>query len=164
MGHNLFVNRGLLFPVLVSYERAVAKRWSIGTEVLVNGGYPDERRKGASVLSRYYVVPMKNSIAPLSGLYVQPVVGYLVLEVENDLPLIEVHAQRLRTGVLVGWQCGFLKHSAPRVMIDMAVGAVQWSMLGNDEVRQGSSNNGVGFGLLKPGLQFDVRGGIGYQF
>ncbi len=72
MGYNLFANRAFVFPVLVSYERRVGNRWSLGFEGLVNGGVPDEKLVGATLSARCYL----RRDASLSGLYAAPQLAY----------------------------------------------------------------------------------------
>lgn len=163
IAHNFWTNKGLLMPVAGSYERAIAKRWSVGAEALLNGGYPDQRRKSVGLMARYYVRPNRKTLNPLAGLYVAPVVNYLALKVTDEPPLLVVRAQRLRTGVLLGWQHKVGK-STSHFMMDFSAGALYWSVIGTDRRYQPDKVSGTGFGILEAGVLPDARGGIGYQF
>ena len=160
--YNFFEPRELLFPVLASYERSVAARWSVGGEVLLNGGYPDSKRNGASLSARYYFLRIDDPVR-LSGAYVSPVAGYLNLRVRNDAGFFDAKARRMRTGILVGWQGGILKSTSPRFVMDLAAGIVQWSMLGTDHGKN-PNRNALDERVLSPGIRFDARAAIGYQF
>ncbi|MBG8553104.1 hypothetical protein [Hymenobacter guriensis] len=162
LGYNLLADRQLLFPVILSYERAVAERWSVNTEIALNGGEPEARRYGGSLSARYYVRPPKKTPSSLASFYLAPGVGFLALRLTDEPPLLVIHAKRLKSGVLIGWQHR-LSRGTPRIMLDFAAGATYWAVLGNDRASN-PGNNGVSFGMLKPGIRPEARGGIGYQF
>ncbi|TGE19730.1 hypothetical protein [Hymenobacter elongatus] len=168
MAYNLFADHGFVFPVLVSYERHLRGRWSVGTELLVNGGDPTDRRSGASLMARYYLLPARKTVGSLAGLYVSPVLNYRAMRTTDgyfgSTPSI-VRVQRIGLGALLGWQVALNRNQAPRFVLDFAGGVLYRARLGADHVDDPYGYyTGSGVPRHRIGIGPDARIGLGYQF
>ena len=167
MGYNLFADRALLFPVLISYERRLGNRFSASLEGLVNGGVPEQKLTGVTLSARCYL----RHDASLSGLYVAPQLAYRRISGTETLNNTVVPNQvitlgnRVGTGLLLGWQQPVGR--ARRVRLDYAVGAVHWARLGTDNATGSPPPPypaGTYEGITRAGWWLDGRLGVGYQF
>ncbi|MCB2378655.1 hypothetical protein LGH70_13725 [Hymenobacter sp. BT635] len=147
----------------MSYERQLQKRWSVGAEILLNGGTPEQRRAGAGVMGRYYVLPRKRNPAPLAGWYVSPVLHYrkfteVMLRTEDKTYMTS--GARLRPGLLAGWQKQLGATHGRGLVLDVAVGGVYSHRLGADR----EDTQGITSSVFAESVEVDMRAGIGYQF
>ena len=158
--------RRVIFPALVSYERHLSGKWSAGIEILVWGGTPANRRSGATLLGRWYVLPVNWQRKPLSGLYLSPVLSYRVLSTtagEFDLPVNR--GKRVGGGLLLGWQVPLFPSVLPNLLFDGAVGVVAWTRLGDDRTSDPTYYAYINEPIFKrTGILPDVRYGLGYRF
>lgn len=157
--------RKTIWPLLISYERSLGPRTSAGAEILLNGWYPDQRRSGASVTGRYYVLPSRRPARLMSGWYLAAGLHYRKLrEQQYDLPKSWVTAHRSGVGALAGYQLCFGAGQV-RLVGDAAVGAGAWLPVGSDKSSAGwVAKPTRGNSFLGTGLKADCRAGIGLQF
>lgn len=160
-------SQDFIFPVLASYERRMGEKWSLGGEVLMNGGYQTARRNGVAVLGRYYVLEDKSALA-LGGVYISPIVSYRdwrVIDGYVGNTPVTIHARRQGAGSFIGWQIPFTNKQPRAVLIDLAVGAIYWNRIGSDRVdNHPSYYEDDENWMIKTGLKPDMRLGLGYQF
>ena len=163
LSYNLLAQRGLVLPVLVSYERRLGPAWSLGAEVLLNGGDPSDRRTGAGLSVRRYL----RANSSLMGPYAAPLVSYRSLRTTEGYfsasPVI-TRSQRVGTGLLLGWQLPLGGATSKRWTLDVAAGAVHWALVGTDRVEDVNQY----YANAQPwpsrnGWWLDFRGGVGYQ-
>lgn len=170
--YNMWSDRGMVFPLLASYERSVSNKWSVGGEILLNGGDPTEQRKGAGLLARYYMRPARRRAAPLAGIYVSPVLNYRALRLTQGYggsTPATTKAHRLAAGVLLGWQHPLSKQTGHRFLLDLALGTYYQARIGTDQVNDpyayySTFSDANNYDSIRPGLRPDARAGIGYQF
>ena len=164
--YSLNSGKGLVFPVLVSYERQFGSRWSVGFEALVRGGTPANRRSGASLLGRWYVLPVGRSKPPLQGLYLSSVLSYRALSTTaGDFNLPVNSGKRAGGGLLLGWQVPPFPGILPNLVFDGAVGIVAWTRLGDDQTSDPGYYAYIGEPIFKrTGFLPDARYGLGYRF
>lgn len=153
-------------PILVSYERYLAGRWSLGAEALVRGGTPDEHRNGAALLGRWYLLPGHKSEAPMDGLYLSPVLSYRALSTSAGAFSQPVNTgRRGGAGLLLGWQLPLGRRGVPHLIFDGAVGVVAWRRLGDDHTSDPGYYAHINEPIFKrTGPLPDVRYGLGFQF
>lgn len=167
LSYNFWRTRGLL-PVLFAYERRLHGRWSLGVEGLLNGEEPEERRSGAALFGRYYIEPVSWSAAPLTGLYVSPVLSYRVLHTSFGYyyrtAWEPVRSQRGGAGLMFGWQAPLGQWVSSRLVLDVAAGVVGWVRLGADSPDSVSYLFRTESVRRRPGLRPDCRAGLGYRF
>ena len=170
LSYNFWQNHGFVFPVLASYERYLGSRWSIGGEALINGGDPTQRRSGAGISTRYYMLPLRKHTALLAGGYVSPVIHYRALRTTEgywgDTPAT-TYARRLAPGLMLGWQMPIGSQSSGHFTLDFGAGAYYQVRVGTDRVDDPyayySAFSDTG-SSARPGFMPDVRLGVGYQF
>ena len=158
--------RGPAFPLLVSYERHLAGQWSLGTEVLIRGGTPDEHRSGASLMGRWYLLPSRTGEAPTNGLYLSSVLSYRALSTSAGAFNEPVNrGRRGCAGLLVGWQLPLGRSGVPHLVLDGAVGVMVWRRLGPDRTSDPAHYADINEPIFKrTGFLPDVRYGLGFQF
>ncbi|MCC2545958.1 hypothetical protein LJY25_05840 [Hymenobacter sp. BT175] len=165
--YNLISNRKTLMPVLLGYERGVSRHWSVGTEVLLNGGNPEERLWGASLQGRVYARPATEKQLP-TGFYLAPTLGYRHAKVsqygffgtEHHLGGVGAH-----TGVLLS-----LSKLASGLVIDTSLGVMGWQTLGEVKLtgepeKFGYSRNTIMVSPQREGKALvDGRFSVGWRF
>lgn len=166
ISYNFWKDKGIVLPMLFTYERHVKGHWSLGTEVTVNGGNPDERYHGAALFGRYYLVPaMPWANTPLAGLYLSPVVSYRSMEYRYSDDSSITTGQRGGAGILLGWQLpmGNLRR-APCLVLDTAVGYLYWNRLGTDRTTPINAGSNFTADIAQTGPKLNIRLGVGIQF
>lgn len=162
---NSLFGTGVVYPVLVSYERHLSKQWSVGAEALFNGGEPKARRNGAGLMARYYLTEAATIDRPMAGLYLSPVLSYRALAsafaLDGDL---YTRGQRVGAGLMVGYQLLLGPPSTSRVALDLSMGLLNWSRMGadrseGDPARPYSSGPELG----ETGARPDFRLGVGFR-
>ena len=151
-----------ILPLLVSYERQLSHRFSVGAEALANGGSDYERKAGVSVQSRYYFRPKRTE--NLAGFYITPVLAYRSVRLTSSYEPL-VRRRFVGVGALVGWQgaCRWNK----RWLWDVSAGLMNWQQAGADWVSASPFGGGLVSGKAyyeTHPTDFDGRLGIGYRF
>jgi hypothetical protein len=158
---------GLVFPILVSYERYLAGKWSMSIEALIRGGTPDKHRNGASLMGRWYLRTSSTAAAaPTTGFYLAPVLSYRVLSTSAgafDEPVNK--GRRGGAGLLIGRQLSLGRREIPHLVFDVAVGVIAWRRLGPDRTSDPAYYAYINEPIFKrTGFLPDLRYGLGFQF
>lgn len=162
---NSLFGTGVVYPVLVSYERYLNNQWSVGAEVLLNGGEPKARRNGAGLMARYYLSEVTTTKGPAAGFYLSPVLAYRALAsafaLDGDL---YTRGRRLGAGLMVGYQLPLGQPSTSRVAFDLSVGLLNWGRIGTDrsEVNPAQPHSSSPE-LRETGPRPDFRLGVGFR-
>ncbi len=156
--------RGGVLPILVSYERLVAARWSIGVEGILNNGFPDAKRHGIELTTRFWAWPDRSGDSPLTGVFVSSQVGYRWIKLTDSDPYTgsyTLRGQRLRTALLGGYQVVRRKKSRFTPVYCVTAGVAHWRLLGTDEV---PTNLLLEHKYNWTGWTLDLRGSVGVKF
>lgn len=144
-----------IVPVLLSYERVVDPHKSVGVEVLLWGGRPQDVRWGGGIQGRYYLV---SQLRPAEGLYLAGAVRYRA--VRTDLGYRDWWQHWAGPGLSVGWQ---LFNRKGHWGVDVALGVNYWGPLSSD-VPLGSLTNLDESMYQKSRLLPDGRLGVAYRW
>lgn len=156
--------RGGVLPLLISYERLVAPRWSVGAEGVVNNGFPDAKRHGVELTARFLAWPDKNYDSPLSGFFIASQVGYRWIKLTDSDPYTgsyTLRGQRLRMALLGGYQVVKNEQSRFAPVYSIAAGVAHWQALGTDDAPM---NLLLEHKYNWTGWTIDLRGSVGVRF
>ncbi|MCC2545957.1 hypothetical protein LJY25_05835 [Hymenobacter sp. BT175] len=159
--NSLLESNGVTIPVLASYERHLTGRWSLGAEGFLRGGSTPDRGSGAALQARYYLTGAER--APLTGLYVAPVVSYRLRRVVY-MGSTNRQGHRGGAGFLLGYQLPLGPAARARFVLDGAAGAMAWTRLGSDQQVQPLASPEQPLPIGGTGLVPDARLGLGYRF
>ncbi|WBA41366.1 hypothetical protein [Hymenobacter canadensis] len=154
-------------PLLLSYERQLGKRTSVGLEALLNGGNSEQRRGGGGLQLRYYAVPSRR-VSPLAGFYVAPTVSYRKIGFQDERILAGKPYATVRAagaGVYGGWQAGTRPNAhGRRLILDVAVGAMHWMPTSTTFNGEAAMPNTYEYRWTRARTALDARIGLGVQF
>lgn len=164
---DFFQPKPFALPVLLSYERQLGKRTSVGVEALLNGGNSEQRRGGGGLQMRYYVMPSRR-VSPLAGFYVAPTVAYRKIGFQDERILAGKPYATVRAvgaGVYGGWQAGTRPNAhGRRLILDVAVGAMHWAPTSTTFNGEAAVENTYEYRWTRTRTALDARIGLGVQF
>ncbi len=164
---DLFEDKPIAFPVLLSYERQLTRQTSLGGEVLLNGGNSEQGRSGGSLQLRYYA-QAKSGLKPLAGFYVAPTVAYRKVKFYDDGILPSGAYATVRAGgagVYGGWQGGTrANRHGQRLVLDVSAGAMRWMPKGAIPGTEAPAGEEYEYRWIMNRTAFDARIGVGVQF